>query len=69
MALTFTAFKYPTHNIANVEKDKKYLLFYLGSNFALSLTLNVEQYEYMKGPENDAGVKVIVDEKMAFVKA
>ena len=25
---------------------------------ALSLLLNVEQYEYMRGPQNDAGVKV-----------
>ena len=25
----------------------------------LSLTLNVEQYEYMTGPNGDAGVKVI----------
>ena len=30
----------------------------LGSGFALSLIVNVEQYEYMKGPENDAGAKV-----------
>ena len=29
-----------------------------GSGFALSLIVNVEQYEYMKGPENDAGAKV-----------
>ena len=31
----------------------------LGSRFGLSLTLNIEQYEYMKGPQNDAGIKVV----------
>ena len=29
-----------------------------GSSSGLSLILNVEQYEYMRGPQNDAGVKV-----------
>ena len=29
-----------------------------GSTSGLSLILNVEQYEYMRGPQNDAGVKV-----------
>ena len=29
-----------------------------GSRSGLSLVLNVEQYEYMRGPNNDAGVKV-----------
>ncbi len=29
-----------------------------GSNAGLSLVLNVEQYEYMRGPQNDAGIKV-----------
>ena len=27
---------------------------------ALSLILNVEQYEHMRGPQNDAGIKVHV---------
>ena len=31
---------------------------FLGSKNGLSLILNVEQYEYMKGPQTDAGVKV-----------
>ena len=31
---------------------------YSGSGAALSLILNVEQYEYMRGPQNDAGIKV-----------
>ena len=30
----------------------------LGSRFGLSLTLNIEQYEYMIGPQSDAGIKV-----------
>ena len=29
-----------------------------GSTSGLSLVLNVEQYEYMRGPQNDAGIKV-----------
>jgi len=29
-----------------------------GSRFGLSLTLNIEQYEYMIGPQSDAGIKV-----------
>ena len=29
-----------------------------GSRFGLSLTLNIEQYEYMRGPQSDAGIKV-----------
>ena len=35
-------------------------MFYLilGSTTGLGLILNVEQYEYMRGPQNDAGVKV-----------
>ncbi len=30
----------------------------LGANNGLKLILNVEQYEYMRGPESDAGIKV-----------
>ena len=29
-----------------------------GSHSGLKLVLNVEQYEHMRGPQNDAGVKV-----------
>lgn len=32
----------------------------LGSRFGLSLTLNIEQYEYMLGPQSDAGIKVFL---------
>ena len=31
-----------------------------GSRFGLSLTVNIEQYEYMIGPNSDAGLKVYV---------
>ena len=34
------------------------IFFQPGSRFGLSLLLNAEQYEYMSGPQNDAGVKV-----------
>ena len=30
----------------------------LGARFGLRLTLNIEQYEYMSGPNTDAGLKV-----------
>ena len=30
----------------------------LGSRSGLSLLLNIEQYEHMRGPQSDAGVKV-----------
>ena len=29
-----------------------------GAGFGLSLTLNIEQYEYINGPTTDAGIKV-----------
>ena len=31
-----------------------------GSEFGLSLVINIEQYEYLPGPISDAGIKVIV---------
>ena len=31
---------------------------FVGSRFGLSVTLNIEQYEYMRGPQSDAGIKV-----------
>ena len=38
-------------------------IFLTGSRFGLSLTLNIEQYEYMLGPQSDAGVKVFLHHK------
>ena len=29
-----------------------------GAGFGLTLTLNIEQYEYIRGPSTDAGIKV-----------
>ncbi|CAD5125371.1 DgyrCDS13610 [Dimorphilus gyrociliatus] len=34
-----------------------------GSRFGLSLTINIEQYEYMIGPHSDAGIKVFMHAK------
>ena len=31
-----------------------------GARFGLGLTMNIEQYEYMRGPQSDAGIKVTV---------
>ena len=49
--------------------DEKYVCFCIilsthdllvGASNGLSLTLNIEEYQYMKGPHLDAGVKVIL---------
>ena len=34
------------------------IIFYPGSRNGLSLVLNVENYEYMAGPNNEAGAKL-----------
>ena len=31
-----------------------------GAGFALSLVLNIEQYEYMSGPQDEAGIKMLL---------
>ena len=33
-------------------------VIFSGSSNGLSVTINIEQYEYMRGPQNDAGIKV-----------
>ena len=33
-------------------------LFHIGAGFGLAITLNIEQYEYLPGPNTDAGIKV-----------
>ncbi len=38
--------------------NKKISAVLSGARFGLRLTLNIEQYEYMMGPNTDAGVKV-----------
>lgn len=38
------------------------IYFILGVESGLSLTLNVEQYEYMTGPHNSAGIKLLLNE-------
>ena len=37
-------------------------LIYSGVDSGLRLTLNVEQYEYMAGPHDAAGVKILLHE-------
>ena len=39
----------------------------LGSRFGLNLILNIEQYEYLSGPNSDVGVKVCVTAKFRIV--
>ncbi|GFN75845.1 acid-sensing ion channel 1-like [Plakobranchus ocellatus] len=39
-----------------------------GSDFGLKLTLNVEQYEYMPGPHDAAGVKILLHDQREFPK-
>ncbi|KAL8564936.1 hypothetical protein ACOMHN_019839 [Nucella lapillus] len=39
-----------------------------GSDDGLSLSLNVEQYEYMPGPHDAAGVKILLHDKKEFPK-
>ena len=52
-------------SLLNYLTDTKYAPIFFrnlsGSVYGLRLTLNVEQYEYMKGPNDDAGVKVWCD--------
>ena len=37
-----------------------------GSDYGLKLTLNVEQYEYMPGPHDAAGVKLLLHDGKEF---
>ncbi|RUS76719.1 hypothetical protein EGW08_015522 [Elysia chlorotica] len=39
-----------------------------GSEYGIKLTLNVEQYEYMPGPHNAAGIKILLHNKKEFPK-
>ena len=45
------------HGINNINALYNFLID-TGSGFGLQLTLNIEQYEYIKGPNTDAGIKV-----------
>ena len=35
-------------------------VLHAGSGLALSLVLNIEQYQYMKGPQDEAGIKLLL---------
>ena len=37
-----------------------------GTDFGLKLTLNVEQYEYMPGPHDAAGIKILMHDQREF---
>ena len=52
----------PDNHKATDPQSEPIITWITGSAFGLKLILNVEQYEYMKGPNNDAGVKVRVHE-------
>ncbi|GFR74279.1 amiloride-sensitive sodium channel subunit beta [Elysia marginata] len=41
---------------------------YSSSDYGLKLTLNVEQYEYMPGPHDAAGVKILLHDQREFPK-
>ena len=41
-----------------VKSVRMNILVFLGSAFGLSVRINIEQYEYIKGPNPDAGIKV-----------
>ena len=43
-----------------VMTDEKLLFVFSGAEFGLRLTLNIEQYEYMPGPNSKAGIKVVI---------
>lgn len=49
-----TQVKLPNANVKHFE-----IQINSGARFGLSLTLNIEQYEYMSGPNSDAGIKVL----------
>ena len=56
-----TRFVFVTIKLSNssAAETKSYFGFWIsGSTSGLRLIVNVEQYEHMRGPQNDAGVKV-----------
>ncbi|XP_041377194.1 uncharacterized protein LOC121389619 [Gigantopelta aegis] len=48
--------------------DLPFYAYAAGSENGLSLTLNIEQYEYMPGPHDAAGVKVLIHDGRQFPK-
>lgn len=42
-------------------------MIYPGSGYGLNLVLNIEEYEYMKGPNTDAGLKVICIHIISYI--
>ncbi|XP_046562984.1 LOW QUALITY PROTEIN: uncharacterized protein LOC124271872 [Haliotis rubra] len=56
-------FNLPDHDTRDVHR-----VFSPGAENGLSLTLNVEQYEYMPGPHDAAGVKILIHDHRQFPK-
>nr|KAG5696218.1 hypothetical protein BaRGS_021703 [Batillaria attramentaria] len=48
------------------DKEKPLFVASTGSEYGLKLTLNVEQYEYMPGPHDAAGVKMLLHDRKEF---
>ncbi|CAD5126311.1 DgyrCDS14464 [Dimorphilus gyrociliatus] len=51
---------YTFNSPSSLKQTKSLTVTESGLNNALSLLLNLEQYEYMPGPDNDAGVKIFL---------
>ncbi|KAK7480839.1 hypothetical protein BaRGS_00027925 [Batillaria attramentaria] len=56
------------HGMCYTFDSKGLIVDSAGAEDGLSLTLNVEQYEYMPGPHDAAGVKILVHHKNEFPK-
>ncbi|XP_046543042.1 uncharacterized protein LOC124253335 isoform X1 [Haliotis rubra] len=52
----------------NAADDDPLMVTSTGSDYGLKLTLNVEQYEYMPGPHDAAGVKLLLHDRKEFPK-
>ncbi|XP_071108315.1 uncharacterized protein [Haliotis cracherodii] len=52
----------------NAADDDPLMVTSAGSDYGLKLTLNVEQYEYMPGPHDAAGVKLLLHDRKEFPK-
>ncbi|XP_046360058.2 uncharacterized protein LOC124137693 [Haliotis rufescens] len=55
-------------NLQNTSNPERLSVMDAGAENGLSLTLNVEQYEYMPGPHDAAGVKILIHDHKQFPK-
>ncbi|XP_041378054.1 acid-sensing ion channel 1C-like [Gigantopelta aegis] len=56
------------HGVCYTFNSKRLHVSSTGSDYGLKLTLNVEQYEYMPGPHDAAGVKLLLHDHKEFPK-